>query len=561
MTRDERGKGAKGPTSRGSGAGVERGSAAAGARRGSGKRAGASGRRVGAPQAFPVTFALGAILALGLVLRLWELSQQPWVTVDGTEYIRFADALRHGRLFASIFPPGYPALIALARVAVADRVLAAALVSLVTGAALPWPVWRLAREAVGPRWALAAAALVAVHPVLLVFSSISMSESAFVLALYGALALVAPARGGQRAWAAPAAGLALGAAFAIRPEALVAAAALAALALLALARRRASPRAIGLAAAGFLAVAAPCWLYFHAEFGAWTITPKIEALRVEAGSWRAEEVRPGAATPAAERFDLGSRLARFGGAALARYPARALLHARSLLQLWPVPLLALSLLGLWWRRGIEAVGLLHVLAIPLLALSGQPRFVLGAVPALAVLAVVPLARVRRADVRWGLAALAVAGAAWAYRRNGPDLVLPFDAHLGAERDAGEWLASVAAPGDAVMDRKPYVAFYADLDYRVMPDVPYDDILNGARASGVRYLVVEQGVARVFRPQLLPLLHDREFLARERRLDAVYVGGRFRGYAIGVFRVLRDGEAKSGRPPFVNVAWGSAPTLR
>jgi hypothetical protein len=32
--------------------------------------------------------------ALALALRLWALRWQPFVTVDGTEYVRFAEALR-----------------------------------------------------------------------------------------------------------------------------------------------------------------------------------------------------------------------------------------------------------------------------------------------------------------------------------------------------------------------------------------------------------------------------------------------------------------------------------
>ena len=33
--------------------------------------------------------------------------------MDGTDYIRFAESLARGRAFVSVFPPGYPALVAL----------------------------------------------------------------------------------------------------------------------------------------------------------------------------------------------------------------------------------------------------------------------------------------------------------------------------------------------------------------------------------------------------------------------------------------------------------------
>src|SRR5262249_6833269 len=138
----------------------------------------------------------------------------------GTDYIRFGEALARGRGYISPFPPGYPVMIALTRWFDPDRVGAAALVSLLCGALLPWPVWWIARRAVGRGWAVAAALLGAVHPELARCSAVTMSESAYLLALYGGLAFFSSAR------ELPG-GLALGAAFAIRPEAILPAGALA----------------------------------------------------------------------------------------------------------------------------------------------------------------------------------------------------------------------------------------------------------------------------------------------------------------------------------------------
>ena len=87
-----------------------------------------------------------ALALVALIVRVWALRFEPWVTVDGTEYIRFAAELRRGQAFASIFPPGYPALIALFRFAIEDRVLAAAAVSVVCGSLLVLPVFYLTLE-------------------------------------------------------------------------------------------------------------------------------------------------------------------------------------------------------------------------------------------------------------------------------------------------------------------------------------------------------------------------------------------------------------------------------
>ena len=247
------------------------------------------------------------------------------------------------------------------------------------------------------------------------------------------------------------------------------------------------------------------------------------------------------------------RLLHHGPGLVRQYPANAAAYGRSLLRLWPVPLLLLSLVGLWRRRGLEAVPLLHLVALPLLGLSVQPRFLLGAVPALAILATLPLASGPRP---WRLAAgaLALAGALWCGVGLARDLVTPFDGWIHHQRDAGLWLSGVAGPGEAVMDRKPWVAFYARCRYDVMPDEPYETLVaaavRDARALPGRGPAGDGDLPR----QLEPLLYDGDFRDREQRLELVYVGGRVAGYGIGIFKVLQPGEAKTGRPPVVEAAY-------
>jgi hypothetical protein len=309
---------------------------------------------------------------------------------------------------------------------------------------------------------------------------------------------------------------------------------------------------VALGAGGFLLVAVPCWLWFHATLGEWTLSPKAEVAVAVAEDWRLTEARIGAPGAPGPRGMTG-RLLHYGPGLARQYPANAAAYGRSLLRLWPVPLLLLSLLGLWRRRGLEAVPLLHLAALPLLGLSVQPRFLLGAVPALAILATVPLTSGPRP---WRLAggALALAGALWCGVGLARDLVTPFDGWIHHQRDAGLWLSGVAGPGEAVMDRKPWVAFYARCRYDVMPDEPYEALVAAAVRRRARYLVVDQRVTEIFRAQLEPLLYDGDFRDREQRLELVYVGGRVAGYGIGIFKVLQPGEAKTGRPPVVEAAY-------
>jgi hypothetical protein len=298
-------------------------------------------------------------------------------------------------------------------------------------------------------------------------------------------------------------------------------------------------------------MAVPCWLYFHATLGQWTLSPKLVLIRTASESWQAEEARflrpAGAQAPPVES----------GAATLVHMmrqaPRHALAHGRFVLGMWPAPLLVLSFWGLTRRRGIEAIPLLHLLAMPFVALE-QPRFVLSAIPSLAILATVPLSMVTRRALTSALGILAAAGMTWCWAANYGEVVLPIEGYGGAQKDAGEWLAGAASPDDPVMDRKPHLAFYAGLPYRVMPDAPYDTLLDLVVGRGVRYLVLDEAVVRVFRPQLKPLLYDSAFRGREPRLEMVYVGGHFKGYGLMIFRVLRPGEAPSGRSPRFDVRW-------
>jgi hypothetical protein len=477
-------------------------------------------------------------------MRLWALRFQPFVTFDGTEYIRFAESLLAGKAFVSVFPPGYPVLVALARLIVADRLGAAVAVSILCGVTLPLVVWLLARRAVGERWALCAALAVALHPELSRFSALSMTESAYLIALYLGLLLVATGR------PLPS-GLAVGAAYAIRPEALLVAGALGVGGVRGAFLDRRGRIALLAGALGFVLIAVPCWIYFHHTQGVWTLTPKVSTLHAPTQDWRAAEPHAGVAPEAgADRFDPIRRARAHGAEMLRDAPANALKHGRALLMLWPWPLLLLSLWGLAVRRGIESLALLVLPALPLLGLAAHPRFALAAIPALTILAVVPLTRRHRigralAVVLWSGGAIACA---WAHMES---FVMAFDGSLVTERRAGQWLEGVAEPEAVVMDRKPFVAFYARRTHRIIPDDPYDAIVAGAVRDRVRYLVVPEWMARQMRPQLLPLLVDASFRQREPRLEMIYAGADARGSSLAMFRVLQPGEMKLGALPVVD----------
>jgi 4-amino-4-deoxy-L-arabinose transferase-like glycosyltransferase len=127
-------------------------------------------------------------------------------------------------------PPGFPLLLALAHQLPGAGVAPERAVQALVGAVVAVIVGVVAGQLWGPRTALAAAALAAISPVLVLFGATLISEPLFTALLLGALscALAARARAAAGAvWWAVAAGVLIGIAALTRPEGLALAAAVA----------------------------------------------------------------------------------------------------------------------------------------------------------------------------------------------------------------------------------------------------------------------------------------------------------------------------------------------
>jgi len=90
-----------------------------------------------------------------------------------------------------------------------------------------------------------------------------------------------------------------------------------------------------------------------------------------------------------------------------------------------------------------------------------------------------------------------------------------------------------------MDRKAYVPFYAQMRHVQLGDDDYDTIVEHARRSGVDYLVAEEFVVQLYRPQLLPLVSDPAFRDGEKRLRVIYAERGVPGTGVAIFEVVRD----------------------
>lgn len=171
-----------------------------------------------APSAW-VSRGFWAILALSTAVKLAlaiGLDSRPPV-LDELAYLRLAQTLvNEGRFDTTFRPPLYPALIAFWLWS-GVGVLGVRLTQVVLSALSVWLTFRLAQRAAPdtPGAALLAAALVAFHPTLVMFSHRLWSETTFIFLLLAALDLLMGALNRRAVWLT--AGLLLGAAALTRP--------------------------------------------------------------------------------------------------------------------------------------------------------------------------------------------------------------------------------------------------------------------------------------------------------------------------------------------------------
>ena len=129
-------------------------------------------------------FALAAVALLGLAIRVALWSTQSIPSVDGTAYLRMAQAFAGGPGIDSVHQYGYPALIWLAHFLIPDWVLAARVVALVAGTLLiPITGWLGAAFLRDRRLRLLPAAALAVTPLAIRYSLTTMTDMPF-LALF-----------------------------------------------------------------------------------------------------------------------------------------------------------------------------------------------------------------------------------------------------------------------------------------------------------------------------------------------------------------------------------------
>lgn len=447
--------------------------------------------------------ALAGLLALALILRIVVGNAIGVIETDGVRYIAIARQFQAtGNPFDPLFHPLYPMLVAVAQWPIGDWETAGRLVSTLFGVALLVPAWALARDVLGRPVALLTAALLAVHPGLVRSAASVLADSTYAFLLATGVWL------GWRALAAahrallPAAGVSLGLAYLIRPEAAIYLLALLAVALVLAVRDRvflSSAAWIGGALAGFALVAAPYLVYLRRSLGHWTLSGKVaHNLTLDLGA------------------SVGNAPMAHPGAVLVHTGLNVLVFLKlSLPELLPGVLVLFLVPGLLRRARDEGwvarEGVLLALALPplgTLAFHVEPRvflpslvFILPLVAAGLIATAGWLAGRESARFSVGLAVIAVLLTLPGALRP----VLRPDPTEAVYRQAARMIAETQ-PGDAVvMDRKPFVAYYSGRRYVPLEsDVTPADLQAAARRAGAR-LVVLDSRSLEDRPQLAPLV--------------------------------------------------------
>ena len=148
------------------------------------------------------------------------LQHNHFIWSSGTIYVLMAKALVQGNfsLLDDIQHPLYMAMIYLAHFLVDDFVRAGGWVSVLAGSLTPVPIYLLTRRLTRTSTAFLAAALAAVQPYLIRFSTETLSESFFIFILLSGMALLAWASDSMTSSAFGLVGLAGGLAYLTRPE-------------------------------------------------------------------------------------------------------------------------------------------------------------------------------------------------------------------------------------------------------------------------------------------------------------------------------------------------------
>jgi hypothetical protein len=447
-----------------------------------------------------------ALILINVLSRVPFLHTFDLVAYDGTYYLNEARTIFSSTMSGS-FPIGYPIVVRLFHLVLRDYQLAGMAVSFVAGIGSAIVAWRLARHFVRRELAFLAAVAVALNPLVIRLSLMTLSESLYTfLVLLGLLMFV------EKRWLSF--GLAMGMAAITRPEAI------AVVGLLGLTRIRHPKQAAAIAVA-FLAIYAVNNARLSVAMGRIVILPKSKFIGSSTQYWKLREAaidyegRDETDGLIASEEEQRSELVDYGK----RLPQEL---ANVVRYVFPVVLL-LSLYALRRRKYVfMAAALVPFFVIPLATVRSIDRYLLPYLPVLILLAVFAAGDMRNRVARSIAVGLLGASILILPVYNRAALLVPEEMGFEQVKRAGLEFRGDVKPDDKIADRKPFFAFYSGGEYVEIPVAPYDDAMKDLTTiEKVKYLVLHQWTIHKLRPAFRPLMYSKAVMNGELRFRQIY----------------------------------------
>jgi hypothetical protein len=517
-------------------------------------------KRLSAKRGLLFWVLLSFLLRLFVVLRFEQV-----ISPDGVEYVALARGLIAGHLregLSTYWSPLYPLLVGISSLFFHDLEFAGRFVSVVAGSLLVIPSYRLIRGWYGERVALLGACLVSLHPLLIYYSTVLLTESTYTLLFTCGVLAGWSALYGRQARAFLRAGLTFGACYLLKPEA----AGFLLLLLIPTLGRKLFDRADSLTraarnvlflCAGFLLPAAPYLFYLRQQTGSWMLSGKA------AGHlWQGSRLAGGDITPIAAPLvpDISTALVQLTKALRFEYEIFNLIFPPVF-----VLLVGLGLFRQSWKSG-RAWRELYLFSFVAAALAGYAvtlpniRFIVPLLPLLlcwlakgvaefAGWAVETLARARGARrclpfVKKIITPLVVAGLLaslvplFVYLLRGDK----WGDYYGQKR-AALWIREhVSSRSPVIMATVPVAAFYAEGRHVELKEEDYQALITRARREGVDYLVVNERDFR-YMSLLRALLDEQSIHPGLRLAHSLSIAS---GHKILVYAVDRTEESEPER---------------
>lgn len=460
---------------------------------------------------------------------VWYFEQV--ISPDGVQYVSLGRSLIAGNFregFSTYWSPLYSLLVGLSSLFFRDPEFAGRFVSVVAGSLLVFPCYKLIRNWYGERVALLGAGLVSLHPLLLYYSTVLLTESTYTLLFMCGVLAGWSALSGLKRRAFLLAGATFGACYLLKPEA---AGFLLLLLVATLGRRlfdktsslKTDVRNALLLCTGFILLAAPYLFYLRQQTGAWMLSVKT------AGHlWQGSRLAGGELTPTIRPLipDLTTAFAQITKALRFEYEIFNLIFPPTFVLLVGLGLFRKRWLSNRWRREF------YLFSFVLATLAGYAvtlpniRFLVPLLPILlcwlskgviefAEWAVDTMEETKGARrllpfVRKAIVPLVITGLLAS--------LLPLSVYLWrgdkwgdyyGQKRAATWIKEHdTSKVPVIMSTVPIPAFYAGGRHVELPDEDYATLIERARREGVGYLVINE---RDFRYMRLSFLLDNSSL--------------------------------------------------